>query len=208
MFHLSTVKEETYSLLKEIFSIPEINNHFALAGGTSLALQIGHRVSIDLDIFSQQPFNTHELEIILSSKKDWKFTPVSKNSRMLFCYINNIKCDFVQEPAVLLKPFFTADSAQYFSIEDIAAMKMHTICGRGKRKDFFDIYALLEQYGWDKMLQWFEAKYTSSQYYYLWRSISYFDDANEDAPITGLPPYTKNWEEIKELIIKKCTSDI
>jgi predicted nucleotidyltransferase component of viral defense system len=149
MFHLSTVKEETYSLLKEIFSVPEISNHFALADGTSLALQIGHRISVDLDIFSPQQFDTRELEIILSSKKDWKFTPVSKNSRMLFCYINNIKCDFVQEPATLLKPFITEENIKYFSVEDIAAMKMHTICGRGKRKDFFDIYALLENYGWE-----------------------------------------------------------
>ncbi len=140
MFHLSTVKEETYSLLKEIFSIPEINGRFALAGGTSLALQIGHRISIDLDIFSPDQFDTRELEIILSSKKDWKFTPVSKSSRMLFCYINNIKCDFVHEPAALLKSFVSADNIKYFSIEDIAAMKMHKVCGRGKKKDFFDIY--------------------------------------------------------------------
>ncbi len=206
MFHLSTVKEETYSLLKEIFSIPEINSRFALAGGTSLALQIGHRVSIDLDIFSPEQFDTRELEIILSSKKDWNFTPVSKNSRMLFCYINNIKCDFVHEPATLLKPFVSADNIKYFSIEDIAAMKMHTVCGRGKRKDFFDIYVLLENYGWDKMLQWFEGKYSSSQYYYLWRSITYFTDADEGAEIEGIPPYTKNWEAIKKLILQKCTS--
>jgi predicted nucleotidyltransferase component of viral defense system len=206
MFHLSTVKEETYSLLKEIFSIPEIGNRFALAGGTSLALQIGHRISIDLDIFSPEQFDTRELEIILSSKKEWKFTPISKNSRMLFCYINNIKCDFVHEPATLLKQFIAKENVKYFSVQDIAAMKMHTICGRGKRKDFFDIYALLENYGWDKMLQWFEAKYGPTQYYNLWRSISYFTDADEDAEIEGIPPYTKNWEEIKILILQKCTN--
>ena len=205
MFHLSTINDETYALLKEIFSIPEINNHFALAGGTGLALQIGHRVSIDLDIFSQKQFNTTELEIILSSNKNWQFTPVNKNSRMLFCYINDIKCDFVQEPATLLKSFINEDGVNYFSVEDIGAMKMHTICGRGKRKDFFDIYALIENYGWEKMLQWFEGKYSSSQYYYLWRSITYFNDADEDAPIDGMVTFTKNWEEIKVFIIANCT---
>ena len=84
-------------------------------------------------------------------------------------------------------------------------MKMHTICGRGKRKNFFDIYALIEKYGWEKMLQWFEEKYSSSQYYYLWRSITYFNDADEDAPIDGINPFTNNWEEIKAYIIEKCT---
>ncbi len=139
MFHLSTINDETYVLLKEIFSIPEIKNNFALAGGTSLALQIGHRVSIDLDIFSPQQFDTTEIEIILSSHKNWKFTPVNKNSRMLFCYINDIKCDFVHEPATILKPFIIDDGVSYFDVEDIAAMKMHTICGRGKR-NFFLIF--------------------------------------------------------------------
>jgi predicted nucleotidyltransferase component of viral defense system len=171
-----------------------------------LALQIGHRVSIDLDIFSPEQFDTREIEIILSSKKDWKFTPVSKNSRMLFCYINNIQCDFVHEPAILLKPFIIEEDIKYFTVEDIAAMKMHTVCGRGKRKDFFDIYALLQNYGWDKMLQWFEDKYGSSQYYYLWRSIGYFTDADEDAEIEGITPYTKNWKEIKNFILQKCAS--
>lgn len=205
MFHLSTINDETYVLLKEIFSIPEIENNFALAGGTSLAFQIGHRVSIDLDIFSPQQFDTTEIEIILSSHKNWKFTPVNKNSRMLFCYINDIKCDFVHEPATILKPFIIDDGVSYFSVEDIAAMKMHTICGRGKRKDFFDIYALIQKFGWEKMLHWFEAKYGSTQYYYLWRSITYFNDADEDAPIDGTVPFTKNWEEIKKYIIANCT---
>jgi len=52
MFHLSTIEKETFSILERIFTIPEIKNRFALAGGTSLALQIGHRHSIDWDIFS------------------------------------------------------------------------------------------------------------------------------------------------------------
>ena len=56
MFHLFTVEEETYSLLKKIFAVKAINQQFALAGGTSLALQIGHRKSIDLDIFSPANF--------------------------------------------------------------------------------------------------------------------------------------------------------
>ena len=57
MFHLSTVEKETYATLKLIFSLPEIKENYALAGGTSLALQLGHRASIDLDIFSPQPIN-------------------------------------------------------------------------------------------------------------------------------------------------------
>jgi hypothetical protein len=61
---------------------------------------------------------------------------VNSNQKMLFAFINKIKCDFVQEPAKLIRPFVEYDGVKYFSIEDIAAMNMHTICGRGKKKDF------------------------------------------------------------------------
>jgi hypothetical protein len=73
MFHLSTVEEETYQLLKSLFTIDKVSNQFALAGGTALALQLGHRQSIDLDIFSPESFNTREIEILLSSNSDLDF---------------------------------------------------------------------------------------------------------------------------------------
>jgi predicted nucleotidyltransferase component of viral defense system len=204
MFHLSTVKEETYQLLQEIFTVEVIQQQFALAGGTSLALQIGHRHSIDLDIFSPSSFDTREIEIALASVPEFNFQLVNKTKQMLFAYINQIKCDFIVEPAKLIRPLIEKDGIKFFSIEDIAAMKMHTICGRGKKKDFFDIYALIELYGWPKMLEWFEEKYDSSQLFFLWRSISYFNDADEDVDIDGYKPYTKSWEEIKSLILKNC----
>ena len=204
MFHLFTVEEETYGVLKKIFTIDTINENFALARGTGLSLQIGHRQSIDLDIFSPDNFDTRQIELILSSTPGLHFEFVNSNKKMLFAFINHIKCDFVQEPAKLINPFIDYDGVKYFSVEDIAAMKMHTICGRGKKKDFFDIYALIEIYGWQQMLEWFEKKYDSSQLYFLWRSINYFEDAEEDADIAGFPPFTKSWKEIKEFITEKC----
>ena len=205
MFHLFTVEEETYNLLKTIFSLPEIKQQFALAGGTGLALQLGHRKSIDLDIFSPKHFDIREIEIIISTTPGMNFELVNSNQKMLFAFINHIKCDFVQEPAKQIRPFIDHDGVKYFSVEDITAMKMHTICGRGKKKDFFDMYALIETYGWQKMLEWFQEKYDSSQLYFLWRSITYFDDAEDDADITAFPPFTKSWEEIKEYIRDKCS---
>lgn len=204
MFHLSTIEKETYTTLKTIFSVEEINKNFALAGGTSLALQFGHRHSIDLDIFSPAPFDTARIEKIFLSQPHLDFKLTNRTGTMLFSYINNVKCDFICEPAKRIQPFINNDGVNYFHVEDIAAMKMHTICGRGKKKDFFDIYVLAENFGWKNMLQWFEQKYGSSQFYFLWRSISYFTDADEDPDIHGLPPYTKSWEEIKEYIKSNC----
>jgi predicted nucleotidyltransferase component of viral defense system len=204
MLHLITVEKDTYNLLQKLNTIPFIKNNFALAGGTSLSLQIGHRQSIDLDLFSTSAFDLIELENVLSNQNDLEFEFVGKNSRMFFCYINKIKCDFVHEPGVLLNPFLQIDNVFYFSVDDIAAMKMHTICGRGKRKDFFDVYALLELYSWKKLLSCYENKYGIGQMNILWRSICYFVDAESDFEIVGFKPFDKSWEEIKKIIIKKC----
>ena len=204
MFHPSIIDAETYTTLKVIFQQEEIYKNFALAGGTSLALQLQHRHSIDLDIFSPSPIETKNIELFLSAQHNLSFRLVNSNKNMLFAYINNIKCDFVFEPATPLFPFIENDGINYFDVRDIAAMKMHTICGRGKKKDFFDLFVLAEALGWKNMLRWFEQKYDRSQFYFLWRSISYFADADEDPDINGIPPYSKNWEEVKAYIKSNC----
>lgn len=143
MLHLSTVEPDTLKLAQEVFKLPYVAEKFALAGGTSLALQIGHRNSIDLDLFSPQPFYPREVEQVLASNQAWRYEPFSMSERMLFCYINKIKCDFVYEPFSFLEQPLTREGIQLYSVPDIAAMKLHTVCGRGKKKDFFDIYSLL-----------------------------------------------------------------
>lgn len=205
MLHLSTLDTGTYQLLRDLFTIDFIKENFALAGGTALALQIGHRQSIDLDLFSTRVFNVKELEIILAESEKFRFEYTGSNSRMLFGFINQVKCDFVNEPAVLINPFLLLDDVAYFSIADIAAMKLHAICGRGKKKDIFDIYALLQLYSWGKLLEWFTEKYGVSQLYFLQRSILYFEDAEEDPDPISFAPFTKNWKEMKEFIINTCS---
>jgi len=200
MLHLTTIDTATYLLLKEVFTTEIIKNNFALAGVTSLALQIGHRQSIDLDIFSPKPFDVKELEIILTTSTNFSFKYAGNNTQMLFGNINNIKCDFAHEPATLLMPFIVADGVSYFNVEDIAAMKLHAICGRGKKKDFFDVYALLQLYNRETLIDWFTQKYDDKQLFFLWRSILYFEDAENDPDIEGYPPFTKDWKEIKEFI--------
>ncbi len=200
MLHLTTIDAGAWSLLQEIFTTEIIKNNFALAGGTSLALKIGHRKSIDFDLFCPQPFDVKELEIILTSQSNFSFDFTGIKSRMLFGSINNIKCDFIHEPARLLEPFHTIEGVSFFSVKDIAAMKLHTICGRGKKKDFFDVYALLQTYSRETLIEWFTQKYDDKQLFFLWRSILYFEDAENDPDIDGYPPFTKSWDEIKKFI--------
>jgi predicted nucleotidyltransferase component of viral defense system len=204
MFHLSTVEPNTLIILEEIFNFPDIGRQFALAGGTSLALQIGHRKSIDLDIFSGTPFSTEILIIALNAGFHPGYELLGLNKSMLFTNIKKVKCDFIVEPARIIRPFVLMGNIKFYSIEDIGAMKMHTVCGRGKKKYFFDIYALLQLFTWEEMLGWFEEKYGDTQFYYLWKSIKYFEDANEDPDIIGFPPFIATWEHIKKEIEHKC----
>ena len=204
MLHLSILDAGTLAVLRQISKIPLIERQFALAGGTSLALQTGHRKSIDLDFFSEKVFLPTDLENLLAGNTSWRYEPSGAGERMLFCFINGIKCDFVNEPFPLIESFLEVDGIKLYSIADIAAMKMHAICGRGKKKDFFDIYVLLQLYSWQQMLKWFELKYGSSQLFFLWKSITYFSDAEDEVDIRGLEPYSASWQEIKEKIIREC----
>ena len=76
MFHLSTVDPETFRLLQNLFTVPFVKKQFALAGGTSLALQTGHRRSIDLDFFSEKPFIPIDVENILAGSTLWHYEPM------------------------------------------------------------------------------------------------------------------------------------
>ena len=134
MLHLTTIDTGTWLLLQEIFTTEIIKNNFALAGGTSLALQIGHRKSIDLDIFSTQPFDVKELEIILTSQSNFSFDYTGNNSRMLFGSINNIKCDFVHEPPNLLEP---CRRCKLFQREGHSCYEIAHHLRKGKKERFF-----------------------------------------------------------------------
>jgi predicted nucleotidyltransferase component of viral defense system len=205
MLHHSTVDQTTFDLLQKIFTLAFVNRQFGLAGGTSLALQIGHRKSIDLDLFSPESFLPSEIENSLAESSLWQYEPMSRSEHMLFCSINKIKCDFVYEPFPLINPFIETEGVKLYSVADITAMKMHTICGRGKKKDFFDIFSLLQIYDWQQMLEWFKKKYGDSQFFFLWKSITYFKDADEDVDVRAIAPYGASWKEVKETIIKKCS---
>lgn len=203
MFHHFTVETSTYNLLKNIFSLEDIYNTFALAGGTSLALQIGTRKSIDLDFFSPDPFDTQKVSMLLEDYFGINYEFLNMSKRMLFCVIEGVKCDFVYEPATVIRPIIIEDKIKIYSIPDIAAMKLHTICGRGKKKDFFDIYSLLTRYSWQELVNFFIEKYDTSQLYFLMRSIQYFEDADEDPEITAFPPFVNDWTTIKQNILQK-----
>jgi predicted nucleotidyltransferase component of viral defense system len=177
MLYFNTVKPDTLELLNKIMEIPELIN-FNLAGGTSLSLQIGHRLSVDLDLFGKRPFNQQEILDLVSSLGNVRQISYSKNIFVL--NINDIKVDFVNYKYPLLKEIRTENSLRLFSLEDIAAMKIAAVTGRGRKRDFTDLFFILKYFTLTEILSFYNEKYPDGNELMAARSLTYFSDADED----------------------------
>ena len=200
MLHRNTIDDTVYKLLKG-FTSSEYLSSFALAGGTSLALQIGHRRSIDVDLFAFEEVNMPEISLFLENAFD-NIIIRSTSVVFIFCHINGVKCDFVKHSNYkLIKPCITQDGIRMFSIEDIAAMKLNAICGRGSKKDFYDIYTLLQLFSLKELLQFYDFKFQSDNSWMALRSLQYFEDADTQEVPELVKPFPA-WNEIKNFLIR------
>jgi len=200
MLHLNTIDDITFDLLRKLCS-KDYMDSFALAGGTSLALQIGHRKSIDIDMFAHIEVDMQETSLFLEN--DFADITIRRTTPVfIFCTINQVKSDFVKHSNHrLIKPCFTEQGIRMFSKEDIAAMKLNAVCGRGSKKDFYDIYALLHIFSLMDILSFYDEKFQSDNSYMALKSLQYFEDAEADAApelLQTFPP----WNQIKNFLVK------
>ena len=137
MLQSATVDAGTLGLLNKIMSDSEFDS-FNLVGGTALALQIGHRKSIDLDLFTPEEFNSDNLLYSLN-----KYGQVAENftaKNTLGVFINDIKVDLIRYPFDLIRPLQIDSGVRMYAIEDIGAMKLRAIAKRGAKKYFWDLF--------------------------------------------------------------------
>jgi hypothetical protein len=195
MFHYKTVDLSTFELLKRLQSLDELRG-LRLAGGTSLALQYGHRKSIDLDLFGKLEIGSDELIDVLKTVGEVK---VIKDSKRIHTYtIDGIKTDIVEYNYPWIDDVLVYDGLSLASDKDIAAMKLNAVSGRGTKKDFIDVFFLLKRMDLSAMIELFEKKYNDGSIYLVLRSLVYFDDAEEDLDPIMFEQY--NWESIKIFI--------
>ena len=168
------IEPETLALLNLLMSDDNLSDFF-LVGGTALALQIGHRLSIDLDLFSELSFNSIELNDYLSAYYSFNTTAIRSNT--LLGFINEIKVDFISHQYALVKPLILREKKRFASLLDIGAMKLNAVGQSGQRqKDFYDIYYLLQYYSLSDLLSAYASKYPRSSTLIPIRGLSYFDD--------------------------------
>ncbi|MBA3647451.1 MAG: nucleotidyl transferase AbiEii/AbiGii toxin family protein [Chitinophagales bacterium] len=179
MLHKSShiITPETFHLLQQLQELPELEGYH-LVGGTSLAMQLGHRNSIDLDLFTENEFLGNVLAQDLSQHFSLQADLAIKNT--LLSRINEVKVDFISHPHPLVREPIAEDGITFLSMEDIAAMKLNAIIQSGQRlKDFIDIYFLLEHFSVNDMLHFFSVKYDYINPLMALKALTYFDDLDE-----------------------------
>jgi nucleotidyltransferase AbiEii toxin of type IV toxin-antitoxin system len=168
----------TLELLERLLSDSELSDFF-LVGGTALALQIGHRQSIDLDLFKVSSFETAHLQDFLIKEYQFQIDKLGVNT--LIGSIEGIKTDFITHAYPLVNPLLEIENLRLASLEDIAAMKLNAISHSGQRlKDFVDVYFLLEILPFNAMIKAYSIKYPQSNLMIPMKAVAYFGDINFD----------------------------
>jgi len=197
MLHQSALQPATFSLLKKLMKIDALAE-FDLAGGTALALRLGHRISYDLDFFGNVDMSIND--ILDALRDEYQYEEMHRTEHIVVLNINNIKVDFVIYTYPLLHEPVSIDGVRLLAIEDITAMKLDAIKGRGARRDFYDLYFLLKTYELSTLLDLHQEKYGQDNRFLILKSLVYFGDAEDDAPVNLIDSHV-TWEEIKESII-------
>ena len=205
MLHIETVEPRTFSLLKKLMALPSLQP-FSLVGGTALSLRYGHRSSVDLDLFFHEKFSHGPIIAELESTFQQSF--VYKHQHLhfgIFCFIDDIKVDIVHYPHLPISAFDEVDNIRMYSSNDITAMKIQAILGRAKKKDFWNLYELLQHFTLQQMMDWHKQKYPNQMLAIsIPHAITYFVEAEESETPVSFKKQT--WNTVKKGI-QKAVSD-
>ena len=176
---------------------------WTLAGGTGLALQMGHRISEDFNFFRVDPMDVNRLHEVLRLVGEVE-TP-QEDDRTLTVLVSQTKVSFFFVPDPFLFPgqpyvFFTLAEPR-----DIALMKLAAISGRGSRKDFIDLYIILRGgLSLEECFQRLPQKYGEkrSNTYHVLKSLTYFEDAEGEPMPKMLEPF--DWDECKAFFVREA----
>ena len=160
MLHKNTVSHAMWELMKRLMKDALLKD-FVLVGGTALSLKIGHRMSVDIDLFTVDNFDARK--ILRHLELSYGAETSHHNTNSIMTFINDIKVDLVSHKYPQIEPAEIIENVRIISIEDIGAMKLHAIVQSGKRyKDFVDMYHLLEHNSLQTYLNAHQKKYDTN----------------------------------------------
>ena len=177
---------------------------FYLAGGSGLALQIGHRISEDLDFFSSRPFEPSSLLGSLKAKVD-RLQEILSEVQTLIADLDGVKCSFFFYEVPLLFDLVPSHDLKVADWRDILAEKFKTVAQRGSKKDFFDIFCVMEikKISLEEAVSIFKKRFQSSglNLYHVLRSLTYFEDADQEPDPKIMEGRDFSWEEVKSFFL-------
>jgi len=179
MFY-ETISNEQLNVLENFSKIKEVTDKFYLAGGTALALRLGHRKSYDFDFFTVEKFNSDFYSDMVKIKFGGVVSSLSEDT--VNGIINDIGISFFKYPYRLIRNSDKFKNIEIASLEDLVAMKLSAIMKRGTKRDFFDIYELFKIFQLPELKNFLLEKYkkNGNSFYHLTRSLFYFEDAEND----------------------------
>jgi hypothetical protein len=203
MLQAQTVDPTTLGLLKSLQGRDYLNG-FNLVGGTALALYLGHRTSIDLDLFSN--FNFDAAQLIELIQQDYPLQLYFTAPNTIKGSIENVNVDIIAHRYPYLYEPSETGGIRLLSEPDIIAMKLNAISVSGQRsKDFVDIYFILDsnKYSLEDMVKFYQIKYSQQSDMHVLKSLMYFDDID----LSDWPVLLKNrplqWSDVRIRIEKE-----
>ena len=199
MLHTQTIERKTLELLKALMLDPQLGQ-FALVGGTALALYMGHRLSIDIDLFSPEPFDAPQMAKYMIDRYGFLTDMLEKNT--LKGGIDDVKIDLITHDYPTLRSYTVEDGIRLYSREDIAAMKLSAIADSGTRlKDFIDIAFLSTLMSLNEMVAAYEKKYPNSNPVRTLKGLGYHDDIRFEEKIELLIG-AYSWNAVRQRLTK------
>jgi hypothetical protein len=206
MLQTKAIDPATLELIKSLQGKNYLDG-FYLVGGTALALYSGHRLSIDIDLFSNFSFDTAGLLEFL--QQDFPVQLFFTATNTIKGRIEDVNIDIIAHRYHYLTEPSVIDGIRILSEPDIIAMKLNAISSSGQRsKDFIDIYFILEEkrFSVAEMLKFYRAKYQQESDMHIIKSLIYFDDVDiADWPVLLKKPHLK-WDDVKKKIGEEVLS--
>ena len=181
---------------------PELEG-WTLAGGTGLALQVGHRASDDFDFFRRDVMRADRLDRVL--RGTGAVETLQKEEGTLTVLASGVKLSFFSVPDPFL---FAGQSYAFFEVadvRDIALMKLAAVSSRGSRKDFIDLYTILRgDLTLEQCFRWLPEKYGEGRVnsYHVLKSLTWFEDAEREPMPRMLEPF--DWRECKAFFVREA----
>lgn len=196
--HKECFPEEGWQVLRALKKML-LKHHAILAGGTALALHIGHRISADLDFFTNEEFH---IESVISAIRKTKlpFRIISEEEGSLITEVKTIKISLLKYDYPFSDKTITCEGIKIAGVLDIASMKIIAISQRGTKRDFVDLYFILQDIPFHKIADYMVKRFGKERLnpVHIGKSLVYFSDAESNPEPGYIKGKAQNWDKIKK----------